>query len=203
MKPGESDFAFYDSSARKPYTVYRELVNGWLSELPEQERAEMVVRFKEGASVQYEAALAELVIHAALRRLGWTVEIHPACPHPTRRPDFLVKDGAGNRLAFVEVTTFGPEVETTKAGNREGAIYNALDTVDLPAGWLLGYSVDQYGATSPSLRTLKRDVERWAAEVCGDDPAQMPQRVFEAGDWRIALTLHGGFRTTNARSGRQ
>ncbi len=195
MKPGEGEFAFYDSSARKPYVVYRELVNGWLSEMPEEEQAEMAVRFREGANVQYEAALAELVIHAALRRLGWTIEVHPACPHPTRKPDFLVKDEQGSRLAFVEVTTFGPEVETIKAGKREAAIYSALDSADLPAGWLLGYSVDQYGADSPSLKKLKRDVELWAAEVCGDDPTQMPRRVFEAGEWRIELTLHGGFKT--------
>lgn len=194
MKPGEREYAFYDSSARNPYVVYRALVNEWLAKFPEQDQAEMTHRLREGSNVQYQAALAELVIHAALLKLGYVIEIHPECPHPSRRPDFLVKDAGGRPLVFVEVTTFGPDVETITGGNREAAIYNMLDSVDLPAGWLLGYSLDQSGAASPSLRVLKRAVEEWAREVCGDDPAQMPRRVFEADDWRIELTLHGGFK---------
>lgn len=194
MKAGEGDYAFYDSSARNSYVIYRALVNEWLSKLPENEQAEMVQRLRTGTNVQYQAALAELVIHTALLKLGHVVEIHPACPHPSRRPDFLVKDAAGNGLAFIEVTTFGPDVEAVSGDNREAAIYNALNTVSLPAGWLLGYSVDEHGIVSPSLAKLKKDVETWAAEACGDDSAQMPRKVFEADDWRIELTLHGGFK---------
>jgi hypothetical protein len=78
--------------------------------------------------------------------------------------------------------------------NREAEIYNALETVDLPAGWLLGYEVDVHGTGSPSLNKLKAEVEQWAREVCGEDSAQMPRRIFEAQDWRIDLTLLGGFR---------
>lgn len=194
MKPGEGEFAFYDSSARNPYVVYRALVNEWLSKLPASEQPEMVKRLRTGTNPQYQAALAELVIHTALLQLGHVVEIHPACPHPSRRPDFLVKDASGKALVYVEVTTFGPDVETVSGDNREAAIYNALDTVNLPAGWLLGYSVEERGTGSPSLAKLKKDVEAWAAGACGDDPAQMPRKVFEADDWRIELTLHGGFK---------
>lgn len=194
MKAGESEYAFYDSSARNPYVIYRALVNEWLSKLPENEQPEMVQRLRTGTNVQYQAALAELVIHTALLNLGHIVEIHPACPHPSRRPDFLVKDASGDALAFVEVTTFGPDLETVSGDNREAAIYNALNIVNLPVGWLLGYSVEARGSSSPSLAKLKKDVEAWATEFCGDDPAQMPRKVFEADDWRIELTLHGGFK---------
>jgi hypothetical protein len=43
-KPGEGNFAFYDSSARPEYDLYRDLVNGWVKELPEAERAEIITR---------------------------------------------------------------------------------------------------------------------------------------------------------------
>jgi hypothetical protein len=43
-KPGESDFAFYDSFARPECDLYRGLVSGWISELPEADRAEITSR---------------------------------------------------------------------------------------------------------------------------------------------------------------
>ncbi|MBN9218373.1 MAG: hypothetical protein J0I79_10500 [Mesorhizobium sp.] len=192
-KAGEDDFAFYDSSARKPFALYRQLVNGWLAEFPQTEQADLVKRLRGGSNVQYQATMAEIVVHAALRRLGHTVEIHPFCPHPTRRPDFLVKDANGGPLAFVEVTTFGPDLETVGRDNREAAIYNALETVKLPAGWLMGYSVEKHGKSSPSLGKLRSEVEAWGAQECGDNVQHMPSRIFDATDWKIELTLHGGY----------
>jgi hypothetical protein len=191
--PGEGDFAFYDSSARKPFVVYRQLVNEWLAEFPQAEQVELIQRLRGGSNVQYQAALAEVVVHAALCRLGYTVEIHPVCPHPRRRPDFLVKDGNGGPLAFIEVTTFGPDLETVGRDNREAAIYNALETVNLPAGWLMGYSVEKHGKASPNLGRLRSEVEAWAAQECGEDNQHMPNRIFDASDWKIELTLHGGY----------
>jgi len=69
-KPGESDFAFYDSSARREYDLYRGLLNGWISELPEADRAEIVSRMQKGNSLQYQAALAELTTHGCRSRRG-------------------------------------------------------------------------------------------------------------------------------------
>src|SRR4051812_12542064 len=102
-KPGETDFDFYDSSARPEYQVYRDLVNGWISELPEGERTEVITRLRKSDSLSYQAALAELTIHAAAIRRGFTVEVHPACPHPTHKPDFLVKKKDGTPVTYIEV----------------------------------------------------------------------------------------------------
>jgi hypothetical protein len=82
------------------------LVNGWLAEMPEGDRAEAIKRFQKGTDLQYKAALAELTTHAALKRQGYTMDLHPQCGHPTRKPDFLVKKSDGSRVAIVEVTTF-------------------------------------------------------------------------------------------------
>ena len=65
-KPGEGEFAFYDSSARKPYVVYRQLVNDWLAEFPQAEQMELIHRLRGGSNVQYQAALAEIVVHTEL-----------------------------------------------------------------------------------------------------------------------------------------
>ncbi|MGO7554292.1 MULTISPECIES: hypothetical protein [Rhizobium] len=194
MRPGEKSYDFYDTAGRASFDIYRDLVNGWISEFPDAEQAEVISRMKIGTNAQYEQTLAEIVIFLALTRLGHLVEIHPECPHPTHRPDFLVRNHQGDVLAYVEVTSFGPDQKIVARDHREAEIYNALETVDLPAGWLLGYEVDVHGAGSPSLNKLKTEVEQWAQEVCGEDSTQMPRRIFEAQDWRIDLTLLGGFR---------
>jgi hypothetical protein len=110
--------------------------------------------------------LAELTIHAALIRQGYTVEVHPPCPHPTRRPDFLAKDIDGNPVAYVEVTMFGPAQEIVGQSNREAAIYNAIDRTTLPPGFRLSYDVVSYGQSSPNVGTLCREIETWAVAGC-------------------------------------
>ena len=193
-KPGEDDFSFYDSSGRPEFQVYRDLVNGWICELPEADRAEAVARLRKCDSLGYQAALAELTIHAALIRRGFAVEIHPACGHPTRRPDFLARDEDGDPVAYVEVTTFGPALEHVAQSNREAAIYNAVDKVKLPAGFRLSYDVVTHGQGSPNVGKLCKHIEAWAEASQQDDPEVMPTKLFEADDWVIEIGLIGGFK---------
>jgi hypothetical protein len=193
-KPGQSDFAFYDSSARPEFETYRALINGWIAELPEAEQAEMITRMKNSDSLFYQAALAELTMHAALIRQGYKVEVHPVSPHPSRRPDFLIKTQDDAPVAYLEVTTFGPTLEDVGMSNREAAIYNAINKTKLPAGFRLSYDAVARGVTSPNVGKLCAEVEKWALEVAQDDPEVMPAKVFEADDWKIELTLIGGFK---------
>src|SRR5258705_5665699 len=130
-KPGENEYHFYDSTARPEFQVYRDLVNGWIAELHESERAETINRFRKSDSLGYQAVLAELAVHAALKRQGYVLEVHPPCGHPSHKPDFLARDANRNPVAFVEVTSFGPAQEGVAHSNREAAIYNAIDKVKL------------------------------------------------------------------------
>lgn len=193
-KPGESDFVFYDSTGRPEFQVYRDLVNGWIAELPESERPEMIARFTKNDSLVYQAALAELTIHAALVRQGYTVEVHPSCGHPTRKPDFLAKDKTGNPVAYVEVTTFGPAQEQVTQSNREATIYNAIDKIKLPPGFRLMYDVQDYGQSSPNISELCKDIEAWAIASQQENPETIPTKIFETDDWRIEIGLIGGFK---------
>ena len=193
--PGENEFAFYDSTARPEFDVYRALVNVWIEELPENERGEMIARMQKNDNLGYQAALAELTIHAALIRQGYAVEVHPTSGHPSHRPDYLARAKKdGERIAFVEVTTFGPAQEHVAQSNREATIYNAIDRVKLPAGFRLLYDVDVYGKKSPNLKRLRADIETWAAANAADDLAIPPARTFIAEDWRIELKLFSGFK---------
>lgn len=190
IRPGESEFAYYDTSARPPYVFYRALLNGWINRLPAAERANMVTRFR---NESYAATLAELVVHEALRQQGHTPEVHPVGAHPTRRLDYVIKNAAQNAIAYIEVTSINPTREWAARNNREAAIYNAIDEVNLPAGWRLGYAVERHGQTSPNLNQLKAQIEQWSAGQKNSEPDADLTRIFDASDWQIELRLFGGF----------
>jgi hypothetical protein len=192
-KPGESDFAFYDSSARQEYDLYRGLVNRWISEFPEPDRSGIVSRMQKGDSLQYQAALAELTTHAALKRQGYNVRLHPTCGHPTRKPDFEVQNAEAKPVAIVEVTTFNPAHDDIAQSQRDAAVYNKLDKAKLPAGWRIGLDIVKHGQKPASLGNICDAVEDWAAAAAGDDPLATPTKTFNADHWSIEITLHGGF----------
>lgn len=192
MRPGESEYQYYDASARPPYEVYRGLLNGWINRIPAAERVNMVTRFR---TESYARTLAELVIHEALLFQGHAPELHPLGAHPTNRLDYAVRNQAQDIVAFVEVTSINPTKDWVAQNNREAAIYNAIDQVALPAGWRLGYGLERRGQENPRLNDLKAEIERWAYDNASADPDADLVKVFEAADWQIQLRLFGGFDT--------
>ncbi|MGO8954526.1 MAG: hypothetical protein ACLQF2_14535 [Rhodomicrobium sp.] len=161
--------------------------------MPAADQTEMIARFQKGNSLQYRAALAELVIHAALKRHGYNMRLHPPCGHPTRKPDFEVQNAETKQVAIVEVTTFNPAADEVAQGNRDAAVYNALDKADIPAGWRIGLDIINHGKKPASLTKICKAVGTWAKEVAGDDPIATPRNIFDADDWSIEITLYGGF----------
>jgi hypothetical protein len=94
--PGEDDYSFYDSCARPGYDDYRTRLNGWFAEMPEAAQKDLLPRFRKNESLEYQRALAELTVHAALKRQGYAFEIHPESGNTDNKPDFLVKDAEGS-----------------------------------------------------------------------------------------------------------
>src|ERR1700678_1551786 len=161
---GESLFDFYDSSASRGYGELRTIINGWLAEMPEGDRAELVTRMRYGGDRDFGAALCELSVHAFLLRSGCKVIVHPEVPGTTKRPDFAGTDEKGNVLAYVEVTTINRPTSQVSEINRENLVYNAIDAATLPAGSLLGYNLVHAGKNSPAMGPLVAEVERWARD---------------------------------------
>jgi hypothetical protein len=169
-------------------------VNGWIKELPEADRAEIIARMQKGDSLQYQAALAELTTHAALKRRNYNVRLHPTWGHATRKPDFEVQSAETKPIAIVEVTTFNPAQDEIAQAQRDAAVYDALDKAKLPAGWRIGLDIVKHGEKPAALGKICKAVETWATEVAGEDPLAMLTKTFDAGDWSIEITLYGGFR---------
>lgn len=120
-------------------------------------------------SPSYQATLSELVIHEAILRQALAAEPHPLGAHPSNRLDYRVYTDAANPLAFVEVTSIAPAEAWVASNNREARIYNAIDGINLPAGWRLSYSLDRTGSDSPAMGPVCRAIRDWVnAHAAGE-----------------------------------
>ena len=189
---GDDLFDFYDNCARHSYDEFRSIVNAWLAEMPAEARGELITRMRNGGNREFQSALCELAVHAFLVRSGYKVVLHPQVPGSTKRPDFAAMDQDGNLVAYVEVTTVNPPDARAAEVNRENPVYNAIDAAKLPAGSCLGYGLVRAGKSSPPLKRLVADVERWARE--NEEAAKLGEVSgrFKAGDWEIELDLYAG-----------
>jgi hypothetical protein len=187
----ELTYAFYDRVAGEKFEVIRDLVNTWTGELPASEISEVVARFRTPEEIKFDTAVAEIVMHAAFRRLGFQVDVHPDLGDVRRTPDFLLRDSTDKPLAYVEVTSINPPDDEVGRNNREALIFEALNQVDIPGDLGLMYDVEAFGQDSFSTQWARREVASWAIENAERARRQENvERVFTFRTWRLRLSLH-------------
>lgn len=195
----EGLFAFYDRAARRPFAIFRELVNSWLAEMPEEAGAEIAARMRKGDDLGFATGLSELKLHAALLRRGFGLEPHPDLPGTDKRLDFLLRRAEGERVAYLEITTINPGSERIGRDRREAVIFEAVNGASMPEDLRLVYEVAAFGTGSPSTKKLRVAVERWAQERAeAARGTGEVQEAFAIDDWRFRLSLIGGFKARPA-----
>lgn len=192
LKRGEALFDFYDSCASSGYKEFRAVVNGWLAQMPADERAELISRMRYGGDREFGASLSELSLHAFIVGSGFRAKPHPDISGTAKRPDFAAVDQADTPAAYVEVTSVNPPAAQEAEKNRENPVYNAINAAKIPAGSALGYRLLRAGKSSPPLRPLVADVERWARDNAEAAKTKEVRNTFSAGDWSIELDLYSG-----------
>jgi hypothetical protein len=192
LQRGEGLFEFYDRCAAPGYDEFRAVVNGWLTQMPADARNELISRMKYGGDREFGASLTELSLHAFILGSGCSAIPHPDVPETTKRPDFLAADQEGAPVAYVEVTTVNPSEAQEKEENRENPVYNAINAAKIPAGSALGYKLVRAGKSSPPLKPLVADIERWARDNAEAAKTQEVNETFTSGDWIIELDLYSG-----------
>ena len=192
LQRGEDLFEFYDGCGSHGYNEFRSVVNGWLAQLPTDDRKGLISRMKYGGNRELRASLVELSLHSFILGSGYTTTQHPEIAGTKKRPDYAATDQSGATVAYVEVTTVNPPDAQQKQENRENPIYNAIDAVKIPTGSALGYRLVQAGKSSPSLRRLVADVEQWAHDNAEDAKMNEVVKTFIAGGWIIELDLYSG-----------
>jgi hypothetical protein len=154
----------------------------------------LISRMEYGGDREFGTTLAELSVHAYIVGSVCKAIPHPEMPGTTKRPDYLVTDQVGTPLAYVEVTTVNPSHTVEAEKNRENPVYKAIDAAKIPAGRSLGYRLVRAGKSSPPLKPLVADVERWARDYAEAAKAKHVSKTFAADEWLIELDLyaHGG-----------
>ena len=191
LRRSEALFDFYDSSASSGYDEFRSVVNNWLAQMPVNDRAELISRMRYGGDREFGASLSELSLHAFIVGSGCRASPHPEVPGSTKRPDYAAFE-AEALVAYIEVTTVSPAAAQEAEENRENPIFNAINGATIPAGSILGYNLVRAGKTSPALRPLVADVERWARDNAELASTKEVTKKFTAGDWIIELDLYSG-----------
>jgi hypothetical protein len=192
LKPDEALFDFYDSSASPGYSEFRTVVNGWLAEMPAKDRSEVISRMRYGKNREFGACLVELSIHAFILGSGYRAKPHPEVPGTTKRPDYAATDEAGLLQGYVEVTTFNPPDSEVADKNRENPIFDAINAATISNGSHLGYRLKRAGRSSPALKPLVADVERWARDNAEAAKAKQVHKTFTVADWKVELDLYSG-----------
>ena len=189
---GEHLFDFYDRMEGNAFDAYRERINLWASDLP-VEAADIIARMRSRDDQNYDTALAELIIYQTFRRLSFCLTFHPEVIDENNHPDFLISNSSGEKTAYLEVTTINRPAYDVGRDNREGVVFGALNSIEIAADLRLVYSVEEFGAASPSAKKLCRAVMQWVEEHA--DAARAGQHItrdFQFHDWRIKLGLLGG-----------
>jgi aspartyl-tRNA(Asn)/glutamyl-tRNA(Gln) amidotransferase subunit B len=189
LRRGERLIDFYDEAGRNGYDEFRSILNGWLLEIDEVDRSELISRMRHGSNGAFRAAVCELLMHALLLKLGHKIIIHPEVSGSKKHPDFALIDENDEVLCYVEVTTVNRANAEEGELNREAAIYNAIDRASLPAGCLLSYELIRAGSKSPPLGPLVASIEHWAKKNASHLSANEAVERFTAGEWVIELEL--------------
>jgi hypothetical protein len=189
----ESTWAFLDRTADPAFTWVRDLLEGWFAAYPKRDRADLRGRLTSGDDAQFHGAWFELYLHALHRSLGFVVEVHPEMDGAGTHPDFRVVGNEGSML--VEATI--PE-GTGSAGRdaRRARVAAAIDRVDCADFGLL-FDIETEGLDAPSMRAVRRTVERWldsldwqaerARQEDGAGLDALPTRTMEVGDWSFSF----------------
>jgi hypothetical protein len=64
---------------------------------------------------------------------------------------------------------------------------SSINDAKIPAGSILGYKLVRAGKSSPALRPLVTDVERWARDSAELAKTSDVSKTFTAGDWAVQL----------------
>jgi len=174
----ESDFGFYNRSARPEMGSVRDIIEECVAKYPDSEVEELISRFRSGDDVHFKSATFELFLHDALRRRGFVLTPHPELPNgKLYKPDFYVLDPKGESF-YLEAVLATENNELDKGGEaRKGAV---LDTLTKSPHHNFMISLDDEGSpkSPPNGKKLKNKVHKWLDSL---DPDEVNQEIEDSG----------------------
>lgn len=182
----ESSYEFLNRIAGDYWEHPRALMQEWLDHMPSNlEYNDLCQRFRSRDDEQFRSAFLELYLHESLVRAGYAVTIHPEVPSTSRRPDFLAQ--RDDVRFFIEAIAPGSAQPEKAAAQRRAVLFDTVNRMD-DANFMLWLDELQEGTSPPASARLRRDLQRWLAQLDPDapwDPDTAPTRHWEHGGWAV------------------
>lgn len=157
----ESDFAFLDRSARAEIERVRQFLEALAAGYPTEELAELVARVQSGNDTHFKSSIFELVLHAFLARLGYTLRPHPKLQNGSAaRPDFHVVAPGGEDFYLEAVLASADKDADPAAEARIGTTLDALAKASHP-NFMVAVESEGTPNTQPSGKRLLAAALEW------------------------------------------
>lgn len=193
----EPDYDYLDRSARPDAGVIRAVLQQWFSQYPVSDRPDLLGRFTSPDDIQHISAAFELYLYELFRRLGYSVQVHPeTSSEKTTRPDFLLRDSAGNRIYVEAVQCTDVSAEEQGAISRLNVVYDAINRLEV-YDWYLGVHADGYPEVPPSNKKLRGQLMDWLTglnlegvteSVRQTGSRALPTLEYTDGEWKLKFT---------------
>lgn len=169
-KNRESEFDFLNRSARPEIARVRNLLESCVFDYPHSEQKEIVDRIKCGDDTQFKSTTFELLLHAALKKLGCVLVPHPKLENNSKKePDFLVTTSDG--FAFYLEAVLASE-KSTSAGKgavaRKGIVMDTLSSIN-HQNFMVDIDEEGFPETQPSSKALIKQLLNWLDSLNPDD----------------------------------
>lgn len=174
----ESDFVFYNRSARAEIKQVREVIEECAKNYPREELEELISRLRSGDDVHFRSASFELFLHEALIKQGFTLTPHPELPNGSPyKPDFLVADTNGHCF-YLEAVLATENNELDKGGEaRKGAVLDTL--AKFPHhNFMIALEDEGSPKSPPSGKKLKNRIHAWLSSL---DPDEILEKIDSSG----------------------
>ncbi len=170
----ESSFEFLNRSARPEISRVRDFVKLCATGYPSPDVDELIARLRSGNDTNFDSAMFELLLYAALTRLGFELEPHPQLENgSTARPDFLVTTPEGE-LFYLEAVLASEIREWNQGGGAiKGAVMDALASTNHP-NFMIDIFDEGRPTTQPSGKKLANEILEWLDTL---DPDQVQEII--------------------------
>ncbi len=187
----ESSYAALSRSAQPAALHAREALESWYADYPDPD-GDLWARFRQSDPRQHYAAWWELYVYTLLRRLNFCVQVHPAIPGSSRRPDMLAT--RGDARMFVECAVIFDSEDSAQVDS-EAWLKDCINASSSPD---FGFSmrIEKAGRLRSSKTDITKQIENWVAtldydamqDAASSGPVTSDEQTFIFADWHVRLT---------------
>lgn len=185
----EDSFTFLNRVATPYWARVRDFVDETFASYPAEHAEELRMRFRSRRWPEHIGAWWELYLYRLFRSLGFEVELHPALPGVTTRPDFRVHGGDLSFLVEARHVAAGIMSGQRQVG-RDDWITAPLDELTHP-NFMVRVKILERESQRPRRAAVTAGVLDWLDGLDPDDlagPVQdLPRFPGRAGGWRFEL----------------